>query len=103
MMQIPTGGWDRITEEIPGDLGKEVDQAFENVQHTLQQAGGKGWEQVYKVRCYCAPLSAEVAERFIGNLKKYCPNHQPLLTVVGVQGLYNNMHIEIEVAAHLGS
>ncbi|KAF2029263.1 hypothetical protein EK21DRAFT_113157 [Setomelanomma holmii] len=36
------GGWDRITEEIPGDLGAEVDQTFENIEHALKQAGGTG-------------------------------------------------------------
>ncbi|KAF2183459.1 YjgF-like protein [Zopfia rhizophila CBS 207.26] len=97
------GGWDRITEEIPSDLGKEIDQAFANVEHTLQKAGGKGWEQVYKVRIYAAPLSGEGMGHMVRNLQKYCPNHQPILTGVGVQALYNNMHIEIEVSAHLGS
>ena len=99
-----TGGWDRITEEITRDLGKQTDQAFANVEHTLQQAGGKGWEQVYKVRCYVVTLNMEGAEHLVRNLRKYCPNHQPLLTAVGVQSLaFPDMRIEIEVAAHLGS
>jgi len=97
-----TGGWDRITEEFPQDLGQEIDQAFENVEHTLRKAGGKGWEQVYKVRAYFAPATPEAFEHSIRNLRKYCPNHQPLLTAVEVKWLYNNMRIEIEVAAHLG-
>jgi hypothetical protein len=35
-------------------------------------------------------------------MRKYCPNHQPLLTGVEVAGLYNGMALEIEVEAHLG-
>lgn len=42
-------------------------------------------------------------ERFIGNLKKWMPDHQPLLTAVGVSklgaGESAGMRIEIEVAA----
>ncbi|KAI8813054.1 Endoribonuclease L-PSP/chorismate mutase-like protein [Cladochytrium replicatum] len=97
------GGWDRITEGIPSDVGAEVDQAFANVEHALKQAGGDGWSQVYKVRVYCAPFDAEVVGHFVRNLKKYCPDHQPLLTGVGVSALYNNMRLEIEVAAHVGN
>ncbi|PKS06075.1 hypothetical protein jhhlp_007909 [Lomentospora prolificans] len=40
--------WDRLTELIPEDLGKEIDQAFDNVEHTLRKAGGMGWEQLYE-------------------------------------------------------
>ncbi len=99
---MESGGWDRATVEIPSDLGQEMDQAFANVEHALQQAGGKGWEQVYKVRCYF--LSMEVAEHLVRNLRIYCPNHQPLLTGIGIQTLaFEGMRIEIEVKAHLGS
>ena len=98
------GGWDRITEEIPQDWGRQIDQTFANIEHALQQSGGKGWEQVYKVRCYTAPLDMDAAEHLVRNLRKYCPNHQPLLTVVGVEELaFENMRIEMEAAAHLGS
>lgn len=102
--KIKTGGWDRTTEEILRDMGKQIDQAFANVEHTLQQAGGKGWEQVYSVRCYCLPMANEAFDHIVRNLKKYCPNHQPLWTVVGVPRLgYDDMRIEVEVEAHLGS
>ncbi|PGH18253.1 hypothetical protein AJ79_00592 [Helicocarpus griseus UAMH5409] len=96
------GGWDRITEKIPEDMGEQVDQAFANVEYALRQAGGKGWEQVYKVRVYTAPLSEEIAGHIIRNLRKYCPKHQPLLTAVGVQALAFGMCVEIEATAHLG-
>ena len=101
---IKTGGWDRITEEIPHEIGKQIDQAFANVEHTIQKAGGKGWEQVYKVRAYCVPLNNEALDHILRNFRKYCPNHQPLYTVVGVQRLgFDDMRVEIEVKAHVGS
>jgi enamine deaminase RidA (YjgF/YER057c/UK114 family) len=98
-----TGGWDRTTEEISTDLGKQTDQAFANVEIALQQAGGKGWEQVYKIRCYSAPMSDEAIGHVFRNIEKYCPNHRPIITGIGVEKLaYENMQVEIEVAAHLG-
>lgn len=96
------GGLDRITEEFPEALADEVDQAFANVEHALQKAGGSGWEQVYKVRIFVSPWSDEMLGELIRNLKKYCPNHRPALTAVGVAKLYNNMRLEVEVTAHVG-
>jgi len=82
---------------------KEIDQVFDNVEHTLQKAGGKGWEQVYKVQCYVDPLDSKVLEHLVHNLKKYCPNHEPLFNLFGVAALgIPGMHVEIVVAAHLG-
>ena len=37
-----TGGWDRLTESIPREIRAQVDQAFENVEHTLRIAGATG-------------------------------------------------------------
>lgn len=82
-------------------MSEQIDQAFANVEHALQQAGGKGWEQVYKVRCYF--LSIECAPDLIRNLRKYCPDHQPIFTGIGVASLaFSEMQIELEVCAHLG-
>ena len=98
-----TGGWDQISEEISTDLGKQFDQAFANVETTLTETGGKGWEQVYKIRCYSAPWTDEAVEHLVRNIEKYCPNHRPIVTGIGVDKLaYENMQVEIEVAAHLG-
>lgn len=96
------GGWDRLTEEYPEDIAKEVEQAFDNVDHALQQAGGKGWDQVYKARIYITVPMDEIAESIIRNLHARCPKHGPLLTVVQVVALYKIMRIEIEAEAHLG-
>lgn len=55
------------------------------------------------MRGYVAPWKDELAGHIVRNLRRYCPNHQPLLTVVGVQSLaFEGMHVEIEVVAHLG-
>ncbi|PSN65722.1 putative translation initiation inhibitor [Corynespora cassiicola Philippines] len=102
------GGWDRTTHAIHPDLAAEVDQAFSNVQHALEHAGSKGWPQVYSVRVYtCAGTTGstilDVGAEVVRNLRKWCTEHEPLLTVVHVAGLYDeNMRIEMEVAAHLG-
>ena len=100
------GGWDRLTEKFPKDTGKEVDQAFDNVEHAVQQAGGKGWDEVYQTRIYVAPNDSSsfthIAGHVIRNLKKYCPKHGPLMTLVEVKSLFNEMQIEIEAEAHLG-
>jgi enamine deaminase RidA (YjgF/YER057c/UK114 family) len=40
------GGWDPKTGAIDTDVSKQIDQAFENVDLTLKDAGGKGWSQV---------------------------------------------------------
>jgi len=80
-----------------------MDQAFDNVEHTLQKAGGKGWEQVYKLTVYVDPVDPKAVERLIYNLRKYCPNHQPLVSLFGVAALgLPGMHVEIVVEAHLG-
>lgn len=99
-----TGGWDRITEEISTDLAKQTDQAFPKVEAVLQQTGGKGSEQVYKIRVYSAPISDEAIQHLIRNPEKYCPNHRPIITGIGVENLaFENMQVEIEVVAHPGS
>ncbi|KZM22045.1 uncharacterized protein EKO05_0007882 [Ascochyta rabiei] len=96
------GGWDRATEEYPEQLSEEVDQAFNNVEHALQQAGGKGLEQVYKLRIYITVPLDEIAEPIIRTMKERFTAHGPLLTVVQVVALYKLMKIEIEAEAHLG-
>jgi enamine deaminase RidA (YjgF/YER057c/UK114 family) len=99
------GGWDRATGEIVSvEWAPQIDQAFENVDVTLKDAGGKGWSQVYSARIFVAPLDMENgAPNLVRNLKTWCPDHKPLLTVIGVDRLaFDGMKIEIEVSAHLG-
>lgn len=87
-------------------LLEEVDQAFSNVDLALRDAGGKGWPQVYKVKMYILEevfTDAELLGRLIGNLMKWMPERQPLLTAVGVAKLgagdSAGMRVEIEAVA----
>ena len=91
-----------MTEEYPENISKEVDQAFDNVEHAIKHAGGKGWDQVYKTRIYITVPLDDIAEPIIRNMKERCKNHGPLMTVVQVAALYKTMRIEIEAEAHLG-
>nr|POE65033.1 rutc family protein [Quercus suber] len=99
------GGWHRQSTPItiPTDLGEEVDQAFDNVEHTIQHAGGKGWQQVYKINIYCKPLNSEIADHILRNFRKYMPDHKPVYTVIETPKLgLDAMRIEVEVSAYLG-
>lgn len=96
-----TGGWNRTAEGYPEDLSGEVDQAFDNVEHAIQHAGGKGWDQVYKTRIYITIPMDDIAEPIVRNLKERRKKHGPLMTVVQVASLYNTMKIEIEAEAIL--
>jgi enamine deaminase RidA (YjgF/YER057c/UK114 family) len=102
MNLIASGGWDRYTEEYPESLSAEVDQAFDNVEHALQQAGGKGLEQVYKIRIYITVPMDEIIEHIVRNMKERFKAHGPLATVVQVVAVYKKLRIEIEAEAHLG-
>ncbi|KAK5659045.1 hypothetical protein OQA88_1132 [Cercophora sp. LCS_1] len=101
------GGWDPETGILKEDPLEEVDQAFANVDLTLRDAGGEGWSQVYKVVIYALEPQF-VDEAFLGriieNFKKWMPDHQPLLTAVGVAklgaGIVSHMKIEVEVVAY---
>ncbi|OJJ07814.1 hypothetical protein ASPVEDRAFT_57078 [Aspergillus versicolor CBS 583.65] len=94
------GGWDPNTREVHADLPKEFEQAFSNVELALKDAGGRGWDQVYRVRIYVLDTSDEVVELLVQNLRRWMPNHQPVLTCVGVKELaLDGMRIEIEAYA----
>jgi hypothetical protein len=44
-------------------MGPQPDQASENLEVALKEAGGKGWSQLYAIRAYLAPLDLEGARR----------------------------------------
>lgn len=47
-------------------------------------------------------MNKESMAAFVAALKKYCPNHQPILTAVGVTKLgIEAMKIEVEVKAQI--
>ncbi|KAE8339612.1 hypothetical protein BDV24DRAFT_152588 [Aspergillus arachidicola] len=95
------GGWNPATGEIHREVNAQIDQAFANVDMNLRHAGGKGWEQVFRVNSYHTPLDDEALEAMVRNLKRYVPNHEPIWTVLGVSHLAEeDMRVEIEVVAH---
>lgn len=95
------GGWDPKTGAIPADTVSQIDQAFRNVDLNLKQAGGKGWEQVFRVTSYHVPMDGEALGAMVRNFKQWMPNHQPIWTCLGVSALAQEaMKIEIEVVAH---
>ena len=82
------------------DVDTQIDQAFSNVELALKDAGGKGWEQVYRINSYHVPLDDVAKGGMLRNMKKWCPNHQPLFTTIGVVNLaVKEMKVEIEVVA----
>uniref|UniRef100_A0A060TIZ1 ARAD1D50820p n=1 Tax=Blastobotrys adeninivorans TaxID=409370 RepID=A0A060TIZ1_BLAAD len=94
------GGWDPKTGEIYREINQQIDQAFANVDLALRDAGGKGWDQVFRVNSYHIPLNDEALEAMTRNFKKWMPNHKPLWTCVGVTRLgADDMRVEIEVSA----
>ncbi|KAL8882493.1 MAG: hypothetical protein Q9198_000522 [Flavoplaca austrocitrina] len=98
------GGWNCTSGEMKKDLYEEIDQAFENVDRNLKDAGGEGWSQVFRVNSYHTDMSNEALGHMVKNLRKWMPNHQPLLTCVGVAKLaQEDMRIEIEVSAYVGT
>lgn len=88
---------------ITEHLEREIDQAFQNVDFVLKDAGGKGWSQVYRVVTYSTDIDSQ-HEFIVKNLKKWMPQHGPAWTEVGVKQLgLPSMHFEIEVEAHDGA
>ncbi|KAK1973166.1 hypothetical protein LZ30DRAFT_744275 [Colletotrichum cereale] len=82
---------------------EEIDQVFTNIDLALKEAGGQGWSQVYRIRLYALDdaMTPEALGRMIENVKKWAPNHSPILTGVGVTKLGQpGMRVEVEVAAY---
>ncbi|KAK4160399.1 Endoribonuclease L-PSP/chorismate mutase-like protein [Cladorrhinum sp. PSN259] len=95
------GGWDPETQVVKKDISDEIDQAFSNVDLALKTAGGKGWCQVYKINVYTTVMNEEAIGALVRNLQTWLPDHQPIMTAVGVNALgLEGMRVEIEVAAH---
>ncbi|GKT40610.1 RutC family protein [Colletotrichum spaethianum] len=99
--QAEQGGWDPKTGEFYKEINAQIDQAFANVDLNLKDAGGKGWEQVYRVNSYHVPINNEALDAMVRNFNKWMPNHKPIWTCVGVTRLgEDDMRVEIEVVAH---
>ena len=96
-----SGGWNRETGEFLLEINAQIDQAFENVDHNLKDAGGKGWSQVFRVNSYHVPINNEALAAMTRNFKKWMPDHKPVWTCVGVTRLgEDDMRVEIEVVAY---
>lgn len=71
------------------------------MQLTLKDAGGKGWEQVFRVTSYHVALDNEALAAMTRNFAEWMPGHKPIWTCIGVAKLAEDeMKVEIEVAAH---
>ena len=98
---IHPGGWDRESFAIPTDLDAEIDQAFANVDFTLRDAGGKGWNQVFRINSYHVPLDDAGMAAMTRNFHRWMPEHKALWTCIGVPKLgLDEMRVEIEAQAH---
>jgi enamine deaminase RidA (YjgF/YER057c/UK114 family) len=83
------------------DIRTQIAEAFSNVDIALKDAGGKGWEQVFRVNSYHVPLNNEALAIMGEMFQKWMPNHKPIWTTVGVQRLgLDDMRVEIEVSAY---
>ncbi|KAI3400444.1 hypothetical protein diail_3065 [Diaporthe ilicicola] len=98
-LTISPCGWDRETREVEQDLLKQIDRAFDNVEHALGLAGA-GWKDVYAAKLYHTDVPEEAVGHFVENMRKYMPDHQPILSGVRIASLAFGMKVEIEVRAH---
>ncbi|KAG0642563.1 hypothetical protein HOY80DRAFT_1007897 [Tuber brumale] len=79
-----------------------IEKTFENIELNLKDAGGAGWCQVYKIRSYHIELSPEALGATIAAIRKWCPDHAPVWTCVGVTALgEEGMLVEVEVEAQI--
>ena len=97
--ELDIGGWNS-DGTFPDDFDAEVDQAYSNVNIALQNAGSKGWEQVYSTRKFVRSLETPTLDAIGRNLAKWTPGQDPLMSIYQVQ-LWENMAIEIEVEAYV--
>ncbi|KAF3053526.1 hypothetical protein E8E11_011344 [Didymella keratinophila] len=72
------GGWNRDTGNFNTEINAQIDQAFENVDYCLRDAGGKGWSQVFRMNSYHVPLNNEALAAMTRNFKKWMPDHKPI-------------------------
>jgi enamine deaminase RidA (YjgF/YER057c/UK114 family) len=110
-------GMARDSNTVPSTLEEEVAHAFANVNEVILYALEKskhpagnpsktGWDFVTHIRSYHVNL-AETRDTIIGlmvqHVKKWCPNHKPTWTMLGVPAMpFENQHVEIEVDVYLG-
>jgi enamine deaminase RidA (YjgF/YER057c/UK114 family) len=92
------GGWDEAFD-IPDDVHEQIGNAFRNVATVLAEASAS-WEDVIDITSYHVEVSEAVLGAVTESLRRHCPNHQPLWTVVGVAALaLPSMKVEITANA----
>ncbi|CUS10009.1 unnamed protein product, partial [Tuber aestivum] len=95
-------GWNPKTGELAKTMEEQIEKAFQNIELNLKDSGGAGWSQVYKIRSYHVDLSPESLGATVATIRKWCPNHAPVWTCMGVAALgEEGMLIEIEVEAQV--
>lgn len=67
---VPIGGWDATSGDISKDIEAEIEQAFANVNLNIKDAGGKGWEQVFRMTTYHVVLNDERHRRNTSKLQE---------------------------------
>lgn len=105
------------TEKVPPTLEEEVAQAFSNINEAILYALEKanhpahsehktGWDRVIKLRTFHVNLPGTrdiIIQLMVEYVKKWCPNHTPTWTMLGVQCLpFPEQNLEIEVDVFLG-
>ena len=96
------GGWDE-TFTISDDVAEQVRRAFANIANVLAEAEAT-WDQVIDITSYHVDFDESVLGTMVEQLRSYCPNHQPLWTVIGVASLaLPAMKVEITANAFVGS
>ncbi|MDO9442524.1 MAG: RidA family protein [Beijerinckiaceae bacterium] len=93
------GGWNDNLE-IPESLEAEIEQAFANVQKTLETAGAS-WAHVVHVNSYHVGGFPPAVNKTMTRLfRHYMPDRAPIWTQLGVEALgLPTMRIEIRVTA----
>jgi enamine deaminase RidA (YjgF/YER057c/UK114 family) len=92
------GGW---TPELvlPPARDEQLGLAFANVAAVLA-AAGSSWDEVVEVTSYHVGIDPGLLDAMVELLRRYCPRHQPLWTVLGVASLARpEMLVEITVRA----
>jgi enamine deaminase RidA (YjgF/YER057c/UK114 family) len=76
------GGWDEGFN-FADSVHDQIRQAFKNVETVLAEADAS-WENVVDITSYHVGLDDSVLGTMVEQLKRYCPTHEPLWTVLGV-------------------
>ena len=76
------GGWDE-TFTLSDDVHEQIRRAFANVAAVLAEANAS-WTQVIDITSYHVELNEALLGTMVEELRRHCPDHQPLWTVVGV-------------------